>query len=61
MLLRTNLEAERAGAAEFPHEAESSSLSGVRQGFSWGEAVAGSLYPDGRILSWLAVCNPVRK
>ena len=57
----------RGCSAELPHEAESSSLSGVRQGktfygrFSWGEAVAGSLYPDGRILSWLCVCNPVRK
>jgi hypothetical protein len=60
LLLRRSFERTstlRGCPAQLPNEAESSSLSGIRQGktfygrFSWGEAVAGLLYPDGRILS----------
>jgi hypothetical protein len=54
----------RGCPAQLPNEAESLSLSGIRQGktfsgrFSWGEAVAGSLYPDGRILHGFACASP---
>jgi hypothetical protein len=66
LLLRRSFERTLRGCpAQLPNEAESSSLSGIRQGktfygrFSWlREAVAGSLYPDGLILHGFACASP---